>query len=159
MCERLEKAGVEIRSARNARELNTVIQDLARNGVPVPPELASLVYRMSNIEQIMEDNPEATVDQKGSLVINMAMQMNGPALDQEFSQFRDKAWNMVDSAGSIAVVEQDSTKRWLKMGMEVVNGSSNLVEVLGMYTALLAELGRQPELVAQIKEKNTRFME
>jgi hypothetical protein len=158
-CRKLEAANQAMEHVTNARQLHAVVQDLVSNGIPVPPELASMVGRMANMEKILEENPEATVEQKASLVIDTTMQMNGPALDQEFSEFRDKAWEMVDTAGSIAVVEQDSTKRWLKMGMEVVRGSRNLIEVMGMYTALLAELGRQPELVAQIKERNARFLD
>lgn len=134
------------------------MRQMVKDGITIPDQLYGLVRSMADVEVFNERNPDATPEQRSEYLIDLAMEHSGYALDQEFSAFRDRAWELIDLAGSVAVIEQDSAKRWLKIVHEVTK-ACNVAEVLGIFTVMLAEFGRQPELVAEIRRRNERIFE
>jgi len=156
MCSNCERHEEELEGITNARDLLGFVGRLRNNGVEVPDQLVRLVRSIAAMEEFSEANPQAGPDEYNTFLVNRAMRQDAAALDQEFAMFRAKAWELIDLAGTIAVVEEDSTRRWLKIAQHTMSKHS-VPEVIGIFTALLAELGRQPELVDQIRTSNERI--
>jgi hypothetical protein len=142
----------------NARKLKMVIDSMTEMGIQVPVQLRNLVDSLSGAEEFVASNPNLSKEELAELRIKQAVDTDGAALDQEMTAYREQAWALIDLVGNIVVSEPDSTKRWLQVAQVLINKTDTLADSLGILAVLLCELGRQPELVAQIRSANEVFL-
>lgn len=158
MCANCEAFGEEVEGARSAQDLYDVVQGFMARGGNLPPETVRLIARMATFEAKVNAAPDLTPEERAKMLMDLTIDMEGPRLDQEFAKFRDGAYELIDIAGIIAVVEEDTLQCWMQVTMAVAK-KANPVVAIGMLCALLVELGRQPELVADIRRANARFLD